>query len=282
MHGIIATEVAGVREGFSIQVRRAVESVRMLTDSVPAFGVILGSGLSGVAEQIPGAEIPYAQIEGFPNPTVAGHRGLLKIGERSAVLAGRFHYYEGHPMDNVVLPVFLLWGLGVRTLVITNAAGGINRSFHPGDLVLICDHLNLIGTNPLIGPNDDDLGPRFPDMSRAYSPELRSMARRAAGRDLSEGVYAGLSGPSYETPAEIRMLERLGADLVGMSTVPEVIAARYLGMEVLGISCITNMAAGVTDRPLSHAEVIETGKAVEREMSSLILRVLELLAGLHG
>ncbi len=254
----------------------------MLSDSVPSYGVILGSGLSGIAERVPGSEVPYSQIEGFPNPTVSGHRGVLKLGEHTALLAGRFHLYEGHPLDNIVLPVFLLWGLGVRTLIVTNAAGGIARHFRPGDLVLIADHLNLLGANPLSGPNDDDLGERFPDMSHAYSPELRATARRAAGRDLAEGVYAALPGPSYETPAEVRMLERLGADMVGMSTVPEVIAARYLGLSVLGISCITNMAAGVIDQPLSHAEVIETGKRAEHEMSDLILRILELLSGGHG
>ena len=178
-------------------------------------------------------------------------------------------------MDNVVLPVFLLRALGVRTLIVTNAAGGINRAFSPGDLVLISDHLNLQGTNPLIGPNEEDFGPRFPDMTDSYSSRLRALVRSRAKKELREGVYAAVTGPSYETPAEVRMLERLGADMVGMSTVPEVIAARYLGMRVVGISCITNMAAGVLDVPLDHAEVVATGKRVEAEMSELVLSAVD-------
>jgi purine-nucleoside phosphorylase len=258
-----------VREDFSIRVRRAAESVRMSTELSPSVGLVLGSGLAGVADAIPGTEVSFAQIEGFPLPTVTGHRGVLKLNGAVAVLAGRFHYYEGHTMDNVVLPVFLLHALGVRTLIVTNAAGGINRDFSPGDIVFISDHINLMGTNPLIGPNDADLGPRFADMSRLYSPELRRAVRSRVGRKSKEGVYAGLTGPSYETPAEIRM-----------STVPEAIGAGYLGMNVLGISCITNMAAGILDRRLDHAEVVATGKQVEGEMTRIILLALETLAGL--
>ncbi|HUZ17796.1 MAG TPA: purine-nucleoside phosphorylase [Spirochaetia bacterium] len=261
-----------------MRVRRAAESVRMSTELSPSVGLVLGSGLSGVADAIPGTEVSFTQIEGFPLPTVSGHRGVLKLNGAVAVMAGRFHYYEGHTMDNVVLPVFLLRALGVRTLIITNAAGGINRDFSPGDIVFISDHINLMGTNPLIGPNDADLGPRFPDLSRLYSPELRRAVRSRIGGRPKEGVYAGLTGPSYETPAEIRMLARLGADMVGMSTVPEAIAAGYLGMDVLGISCITNMAAGILDRRLDHAEVVATGKQVEGEMTRIILLALETLA----
>ena len=264
-----------VREDFPSRVRRAAESVRMQSEHNPKVGLILGSGLSGVAEKLPGTEVPYSKIEGFPEPTVSGHRGVLKVSDITAVLAGRFHYYEGHLMDNVVLPVFLLRALGVRTLIVTNAAGGINRQYNPGDLVLISDHLNLMGTNPLIGPNDEDAGPRFPDMTDAYSARLRKLVRSRTSRELREGVYAAVTGPSYETPAEVRMLERLGADMVGMSTVPEVIAARYLGMRVVGISCITNMAAGVLDVPLDHSEVIATGKRVEADMSALILAAVD-------
>lgn len=264
-----------VKEDFPNRVRRAAESVRMLSEHTPKVGIILGSGLSGVAERLPGTEVAFSRIEGFPVPTVSGHRGILKLSDSTAVLAGRFHFYEGHPMDNVVLPVFLLHALGVRTVIVTNASGGINRDFSPGDLVLIRDHINLMGTNPLIGPNDDDLGPRFPDMSQAYSPRLRGMVQEGSNPRLHEGVYAALTGPSYETPAEIRMLERMGADLVGMSTVPEVICARYLGVEVLGISCVTNMAAGVLDAPLDHAEVVATGKRVEAQMTELVLGALE-------
>ena len=267
-----------VKEDFPNRVRRAAESVRMLSEHTPKVGIILGSGLSGVAERLPGTEVAFARIEGFPTPTVSGHRGVLKLSDSIAVLAGRFHYYEGHPMDNVVLPVFLLHALGVRTIIVTNASGGINRAFAPGDLVLIRDHLNLMGTNPLIGPNDDELGPRFPDMSQAYSARLRAIVQDVSKTPLHEGVYAALTGPSYETPAEIRMLERLGADLVGMSTVPEVICARYLGMEVVGISCVTNMAAGLLDSPLDHAEVVATGKRVEAQMTELVLGALESIS----
>lgn len=250
----------------------------MLSEYTPKVGIILGSGLSGVADRLEGTEVGYEKIEGFATPSVSGHRGILKLSDRTAVLAGRFHYYEGHSMDNVVLPVFLLHALGVRLLIVTNASGGVNRAYAPGDLVLISDHINLTGANPLLGPNDDDLGPRFPSMSDAYSPRLRALAQQASEKSLHEGVYAGVAGPSYETPAEVRMLERLGADMVGMSTVPEVIAARYLGMEVVGISCITNMAAGVYEVPLDHKEVIATGKRVEPEMAALVLGVLEALA----
>lgn len=264
-----------MREDFPIRVKRATESVRMLSEHTPKIGIILGSGLSGVAERLSGTEVAYNKIEGVPDPTVTGHRGILKLNDTTATLAGRFHYYEGHTMDNVVLPVFLLHALGVRTLIVTNASGGINRSFSPGDLVLISDHINLLGTNPLIGPNDEDLGPRFPDMTHAYSPRLRTIVQEVSEERLAEGVYAALTGPSYETPAEIRMLERLGADMVGMSTVPEVVAARYLGMEVVGISCVTNMAAGVLDAPLDHAEVVATGKLAEGRMTTLILAALD-------
>lgn len=251
----------------------------MLSEYTPNIGIVLGSGLSGVADRLPGTEVGYEKIEGFATPGVRGHRGILKLSDRTAILAGRFHYYEGHPMDNVVLPVFLLHALGVRLLIVTNASGAINRAFAPGDLVLISDHLNLMGANPLVGPNDDDLGPRFPSMSHAYSPRLRRLVQGASEKQLAEGIYAAVAGPSYETPAEVSMLERLGADMVGMSTVPEVIAARYLGMEVVGISCISNMAAGVHDVPLDHDEVIETGKRIEPAMSALVLGVLEALAG---
>jgi purine-nucleoside phosphorylase len=194
------------------------------------------------------------------------------IGDAVAVMAGRIHYYEGHPIQDVVLPVFLLHRVGVRTLVVTNAAGGVNRTFTVGELVLIRDHINLMGVNPLRGPNPGQ-GPRFPDMSTAYDPKLRELARAVSGGKMSEGVYAAFPGPSYETPAEVRMADRMGADLVGMSTVPEVIAASYLGMRVLGISCVTNMAAGILPQPLDHAEVIRAGKEAGP-------RFVELLGGI--
>jgi len=261
---------------FARRLEAAVRSIAGLQGYRAGIGLILGSGLGAFCEQIEGPQVPYAKIEGFPVPTVTGHQGLLKLGRSVAVLSGRFHFYEGCSMDDVVLPVFLLHRLGVRTLLITNAAGGINRGYAVGDLVLIRDHLNLMGANPLAGPNPEELGPRFPDLSEAYSRRLRELARRL--EDLSEGVYAALPGPSYETPAEIRMLAVLGADLVGMSTVPEVIAARYLGLEVLGISCVTNMAAGILPQPLDHREVIEAGKTVQPRFSRLLQGLLGLLA----
>ena len=245
----------------------------------PRVGVILGSGLSAIADTLPGESIEYGDIPGLPRPTVEGHRGFCKISRDYALLAGRFHFYEGHDIRSVVKPVMLLKALGVERLMVTNAAGGVNREYRPGQIVLIRDHINLMGVNPLIGPNAPELGPRFPDMSDAYSKRLRKLIREGADRDLKEGVYAGLSGPCYETPAEIRMLESLGADMVGMSTVPEVIAANYLGIETVGFSCITNMAAGILDQPLDHGEVIETAARVESEFRGLVEKVMELLLG---
>lgn len=276
-----------MKPGFRARVERAVASVRRRTQGGPQpdVAVVLGSGLGDLIDRVPGATMPYAEIDGFPTPTVAGHRGLLRVGEVDggkrgrlavAVLAGRFHLYESREVDDVVLPVFLAAGLGVRTLIVTNAAGAVNTTYAPGDLVLIRDHINLLGTNPLIGPLEEGWGPRFPDMTEPYSRALRELGRRIGG-DLAEGVYAALSGPSYETPAEIRMLRALGADLVGMSTVPEVIAARFLGLEVLGISCVTNMAAGILDQPLSHAEVVEAGGRAAPRFAELVLGVLRQL-----
>jgi purine-nucleoside phosphorylase len=262
---------------FARRVAAAVRSVPLRSGEKPGVGVILGSGLGSFADTIPGRQVPYRSIRGFPQPTVEGHRGLLKIGASVVVASGRFHFYEGWNMDDVVLPVFLLHGLGARTLVITNAAGGVNRDYRAGDLVLIRDHINLMGAHPLRGPNPAGFGPRFPDMSRTYDPALRQIAREAAGAPLPEGVYAAFSGPTYETPAEVRMAERMGADLVGMSTVPEAIAAAYLGIRVLGVSCVTNMAAGILDRPLSHEEVVETGRKVMPALTRLLEGVLSRL-----
>jgi purine-nucleoside phosphorylase len=267
-----------MNEGYARRVAAAVGSVPLRDGEKPSVGVILGSGLGSFADTIPGRQIPYRKIRGFPQPTVEGHRGLLKIGGSAVVAGGRFHYYEGWNMDDVVLPVFLLHGLGARTLVITNAAGGVNRDYRAGDLVLIRDHINLMGVHPLRGPNPAGFGPRFPDMSRTYDPALRQIARQAAGMPLHEGVYAAFSGPTYETPAEVRMAERMGADLVGMSTVPEAIAAAYLGIRVLGISCVTNMAAGILDRPLSHEEVVETARMVQPVFARLLEGVLSRLS----
>jgi purine-nucleoside phosphorylase len=264
---------------FAQRVAEAVRSIPSEKIGKPTVGLILGSGLGSFVETVEGTDIPYTEIREFPVPTVEGHAGFLRIAPSIAVMAGRFHYYEGRSMDDIVLPVFLLYSLGVRTLIVTNAAGGIKRSFSAGELVLIKDHINLLGANPLRGPNPPGFGPRFPDMSESYSKKLRALAQevsegRRGGGNLQEGVYAAFAGPTYETPAEVRMAERMGADLVGMSTVPEVIAAGYLGMEVLGVSMVTNMAAGILDRSLSHQEVMETAAQVVPRLSGLIRGIL--------
>jgi len=244
----------------------------------PTIGLVLGSGLGVLADEIEQpVVIPYGEIPGFTQSTVVGHKGQLVIGKldgkQVVAMQGRFHYYEGHGLDAVTFPIRVMKLIGVETIVVTNAAGGINESYRAGDLMLIKDHLNLTFRNPLIGPNDDQLGVRFPDMSEAYSKALRDLAKGVAqeqGITLQEGVYAGLLGPSYETPAEIRMLRVLGGDAVGMSTVPEVIVARHMNMQVLGISCISNMAAGILEQPLSHDEVMETTEKVKATFLSLI------------
>lgn len=246
------------------------------TRRTPRIGVVLGSGLGEFASRVKGDEVPFHALPGFPVPTVPGHSGKFIVGDSAVIMAGRVHYYEGHPMHDVVLPIFLLHRLGVRTLVLTNAAGGVNRSFKVGDLVLIRDHVNLMGANPLRGPNPGQ-GPRFPDMTRTYTPGLRELARSVSEVSLQEGVYAAFHGPSYETPAEIRMAEAIGADLVGMSTVPEAIAASYLGMRLLGISCVTNMAAGILPAPLDHAEVIRAGREAGPRFIRLLGGILDRL-----
>ncbi len=251
----------------------------------PEIGLILGSGLGIIGDEMEeSVRIPYSDIPHFPVSTVEGHAGELVIGQlqgRTVILMrGRFHLYEGYEAERTALPVRVMKELGARALLVTNAAGGINLAYTPGDLMIIADHLNLTGRNPLAGPNDNALGVRFPDMSEAYSRRLRVAAKQAAGGlgfEVREGVYAGVLGPSYETPAEIRMLRTLGADAVGMSTVAEVIAARHAGIEVLGISCITNMASGIMDQPLTHEEVIETTARVKDRFVSLVSAVLPLM-----
>lgn len=247
------------------------------------IGVILGSGLGDYAEALEDAvKLPYSEIPGFPRSTVAGHAGMwccgTLYGKRVVMMQGRFHYYEGYGMKDVTLPVRVMQKIGVKTLVVTNAAGGVNLGYHPGELMVIGDIFSMTAQNPLIGPNLDGFGPRFPDMSCAFDKELRALAHECAneqGFALREGVYAQMTGPTYETPAEIRMLRTLGADAVGMSTVPEVIVARHGGMRVLGISCITNMAAGILDQPLNHAEVTETANRVKGQFRNLLDRIIE-------
>jgi purine-nucleoside phosphorylase len=260
---------------------RFAETVEFLRERIPVppvVGVILGSGLGDFAAAVKDRlEIPYAQIPGFPASAVAGHAGTLVAGTLAGVplvvLSGRIHYYEGHPMSAVVTPARVLGLLGCRDVVVTNAAGGIDRTLSPGDLMLISDHVNLFGTNPLIGSNDETFGARFPDMSDAYRGDLRRLAKAVARRvrvPLKEGVYLGVAGPSYETPAEIRAFRMLGAHAVGMSTVPEVIALAHMGVGVLGVSCITNMAAGVLKQPLRHGEVLETTRRVRDRFVKLL------------
>lgn len=247
------------------------------------IGVILGSGLGDYAEALEDAvKLPYSEIPGFPRSTVAGHAGMWCCGtlhgKRVVMMQGRFHYYEGYGMKDVTLPVRVMQKIGVKTLIVTNAAGGVNLGYHPGELMVIGDMFSMTAQNPLIGPNLDAFGPRFPDMSCAFDKELRALAHECAneqGFALREGVYAQMTGPTYETPAEIRMLRTLGADAVGMSTVPEVIVARHGGMRVLGISCITNMAAGILDQPLNHAEVTETANRVKGQFRNLLDRIIE-------
>ena len=247
------------------------------------IGVILGSGLGDYAEALEDAvKLPYSEIPGFPRSMVAGHAGMwccgTLYGKRVVMMQGRFHYYEGYGMKDVTLPVRVMQKIGVKTLIVTNAAGGVNLGYHPGELMVIGDIFSMTAQNPLIGPNLDAFGPRFPDMSCAFDKELRALAHECAneqGFALREGVYAQMTGPTYETPAEIRMLRTLGADAVGMSTVPEVIVARHGGMRVLGISCITNMAAGILDQPLNHAEVTETANRVKGQFRNLLDRIIE-------
>ncbi|MFW5683573.1 MAG: purine-nucleoside phosphorylase [Spirochaetota bacterium] len=268
-----------MQNDFRARVEQAAASIRARTTAPVKTGVVLGSGLSDVIDSLvpdsgPAVSIPYGEIKGFGAPSVAGHRGTLTIAGGAAVMAGRFHYYEGRPMDDVVLPVASLIELGATTVILTNAAGGINASYEPGDLVLISDHINLMGTSPLIGSRDPASTARFPDMTTAYDEALREVAR---GIDpaLKSGVYCALTGPTYETPAEIRMLATLGADLVGMSTVPEVIVARSYGARVLGISTVTNLAAGLSGKPLDHAEVVEVGASIRDRMVSLLRALVE-------
>lgn len=252
----------------------------------PKIGLVLGSGLGAFADSLTEAtRVPYADIPSFPQSTAIGHAGQLIVGDAGqvpvAAMQGRVHLYEGYSPQQVTFPMRVFGRMGVRAVILTNAAGGINVSYSQGALVLIRDHINLQGSNPLVGANDDRFGVRFPDMTQAYSRAYRALACEEASRlgiVLQEGVYAALLGPSYETPAEIEYLRRIGADLVGMSTVAEVIAARHMGLNVLAISCVTNMAAGILDQPLSHAEVMETGERVKTTFEALLRAVLPRVA----
>jgi len=281
-----ARSAAAARSSEFAQAERAAKFILSKTKLRPKIALVLGSGLGAFADELAGAaRIPYQKIPGFPRSTAVGHAGQLVIGKvgsvEAAVMQGRVHFYEGYTAKEVVFPMRVLGRLGIRTAILTNAAGGIDLGYKQGALVVIRDHINLQGANPLIGPNDERFGPRFPDMTQAYWKQYREIALAEAKRlgiEVHEGVYAALSGPSYETPAEIRYLRTIGADLVGMSTVPETIVARHMGIRVLGISCVTNMAAGILDQPINHAEVIETGERVKTQFIALLRAVLPRIA----
>lgn len=260
----------------------ATRIIRARINVEPRIAVVLGSGLGGFADDFEDAVgIPYEDIPGFMRSTAQGHAGRLVVGKVEGVpllaMQGRVHYYEGYSLEEVTFPIRTFKLLGIKTLVLTNAAGGINVQLTQGALMVISDHLNLMGANPLRGPNDERFGPRFPDMSAVYSPELQELVveeAKAIGVEVRRGIYGALTGPSYETPAEIHLMRNFGADAVGMSTVPEAIVARHMGMEVLGISCITNMAAGISDEPINHEEVMATGDRVRETFTELLRRVI--------
>ncbi|WP_077367641.1 purine-nucleoside phosphorylase [Anaerosalibacter sp. Marseille-P3206] len=265
------------------KINESKEYIMTKLDKKPKVGMILGSGLGDMAEKIEKPiYINYNEIPNFPVSTVEGHKGRLVIGnlEGKVVVAmqGRFHFYEGYELEEVTFPIRVMKAIGVETILVTNAAGGANKDFNPGDLMLITDHINFTGKNPLLGKNYDELGPRFLDMSKAYDTKLMDIAKKTAndiGISLREGVYMWFSGPTYETPSEVKLASILGADAVGMSTVPEVIVARHGGMKVLGISCITNMAAGILDQPLNHEEVVETSARVKETFQSLVMGIVK-------
>ncbi len=271
--------------GMFERVEAAAEVIRERCGAVPQTALILGSGLGDFADTLTAAvAMSYAELPNWPASTVVGHSGRLVIGtvagRRVAALAGRVHAYEGHPFSTVAFATRVMGRVGVKQIILTNAAGGVNTGFTRGALMIIDDHINLLGGNPLAGENDERFGPRFPDMTEVYSKRLRRIADQAAaakGLSVTHGVYAGLLGPSYETPAEIRYLRAIGADAVGMSTIPEAIAARHMGLEVLGLSCITNMAAGVLPEPLDHDEVLETTRRVRGTFIALLEGIIERL-----
>jgi purine-nucleoside phosphorylase len=265
------------------KVVEASEYIKSKINEIPDTAIILGSGLGSLANEVENpVYIDYKDIPNFPVSTVVGHEGRFVYGDlenkKVIMMQGRFHFYEGYDMGKVTMPVLTLKKLGIKNIIVTNAAGGVNTSFNPGDLMIITDHINFAGTNPLIGKNIEEFGPRFPDMSSAYNKEFIGIAKNAAKEnniDVKNGVYMMFTGPSYETPAEIRMIRTLGGDAVGMSTVPEVIIANYCGLKVLGISCITNMAAGILDQPLNHAEVVETSNKVGNQFKALVKSIIK-------
>jgi purine-nucleoside phosphorylase len=281
-----ARSKASARDTEYARAERAAKFILSKTKLRPKIALVLGSGLGAFADELTDAmRIPYQKIPNFPRSTAVGHSGLLVIGKAEgiavAAMQGRVHLYEGYSAREVAFAMRVFGRMGMRSAILTNAAGGINPEFKQGALVVIRDHINLQGANPLVGSNDERFGPRFPDMTQAYWRSYREIALAEAKRlgiEAHEGVYAALLGPSYETPAEIRYLRTIGADLVGMSTVPEVIVARHMGIRVLGISCVTNMAAGILDRPLDHSEVLETGERVRGQFIALLRAVIPRIA----
>ena len=267
------------------QIKASADFILSKSNYKPEIGLILGSGLGSLADSIENPEFyNYSDIPNFPTSTVEGHAGRLVIGtlggKQVVAMQGRFHYYEGYSMEKITFPVRVMKLLGVSKLIVTNACGAVNKDFNPGDLMVITDHINFSGSNPLFGANLDEFGPRFPDMSEAYNLELRNKVLNAGkelGMDLKQGVYVMFSGPTYETPAEIRLSRIMGGDAVGMSTVPEVIVANHCGIKTVGISCLTNMAAGILDQPLNHEEVIETSARVKNDFIKLMNRVIETI-----
>lgn len=266
-----------------LKINEARDYINQHIDFTPEIGLILGSGLGIMGEEVENKIIiNYSDIPNFPISTVEGHKSRFIFGtlnnKKVAVMQGRFHFYEGYKMQEVVFPVWVMKALGISKLIVTNAAGGVNKNFTPGDLMLINDHINFAGINPLMGKNIEEFGPRFPDMSNAYNKELLDIAKKCAnsnGISVQEGTYMMFTGPNYETPAEIRMSRVLGSDAVGMSTVPEVMTANHSGMKVLGISCITNMAAGILNMPLNHQEVIDTAEKVKTKFVTLVKEIVE-------
>jgi len=264
-------------------IKTNAEKILAEIDYKPEIGLILGSGLGILAEEIENpVYIDYGELDNFPVSTVEGHAGRFVIGELSGkkviAMQGRFHYYEGYSIKEITLPVRVMKEIGIETLLLTNAAGGVNKNFSAGEFMVISDHINLMGDNPLIGENLDEYGPRFPDMTEAYNKDLIKVAENAAlenGIMIRKGIYASMAGPTYETPAEIQFLSKIGADAVGMSTVPEVIVARHMDVKVLGISCITNMAAGILAQPLSHEEVVETAERVRPDFIKLMKDIIK-------
>ncbi len=285
---LITTMVVGpASSDLYSRAEKAAHTIRSRTAEEARIAIVLGSGLGAFAEEFENSvSMPYQQIPGFVSSTAEGHVGSLVVGKVEGIpviaMQGRVHFYEGYSLEEVTFPIRTFKLLGVKTLVLTNAAGGIDVQLNQGALMVISDHLNLMGINPLRGPNDERFGPRFPDMSEVYSRELQELVieeARSLGVTVRRGIYAGLAGPSYETPAEIHMLRAFGADAVGMSTVPEAIVARQMGLKVLGISCITNMAAGISEHPINHEEVMETGQRVRTTFTQLLRRLISKMPG---